>query len=1372
MKSFAAIIVIILVIAAPGCGIPSSGIDEDLKAEGSYRQSSDRCANLDLSQASMSPAMMRGLMGCLNSNEQLTETNALIQSSSDEELAPIAEAVNRLILSRPDRLSALDQSFQQLDADGTLALSLESLGRAAGHPELAPAVMRLAGQFYFGGESGILSYVLSRFSPVPNERLLAALAVLGGELNASHVSDGLDALIALTEVRASQSLQRRFRRGSPHGDGELPSAQAVAEGAVATLRAGASAERGDLGKQLLELIVSGEAFAFTDHVVPDGSLEWANATPLWGQLVTELFARDARFLRLSPSFFAALSRTETAPVRCMGGTTPLVALPPARVFQELGALSLHEFLSTVALARPFCDFPPEILAGAQTLNPLSVTPAAGVMEDWVRFTNGRPALTQFLIDVLARDGDRLANLEPAVRALSLRTGAPTDLMLFLTAYELRDRPLFQERVRSFLRPRESLDGRSLYDEAAAALQHMGAAELAQVITALEPFINDDAQVMGPMLAGLRASFHANDVHPWVDLVKDVLGEAPRNRELFTALFKITARNQVQFVRVVREFSAMCARDDGRMRGVLTSLFALFRPTAERSRVVVNRTELPAQRNHLRHNLIAEDLNPAISLPRRPDAYRACRDLDLSFSLADYADERFTAVFSDFRDCLAAQQSDEDLVRGLNLLVDTGATAGTALEGRSVFAWSVDTIKAFGRSLVATAEAVRRALTAVRDGRMTALTQGFTHWTEAATDLVSPLTRILSLAETHAGAPTAVTRNWNELQARVCETTKEYEDDVGATRCKEMPVLAAIRAQLAVWEPGADVETRTAAIIDEFETAVVHDSREALPLPQRWEKTAFTEAAQNFYDYLVNARRGDDPNGENEHKVTEALVHFLGSFNSRMNAYAPSAHEDLAMADEVAAWMVNQANQLSVVPYYYEGDLTPRVRLVSNLDRLGLTMVNTDIVTRTGAMPGVLGLSMLRLAWADEPLEERPLFGRDEVTSFTLEHTIEMLLGGLPPESACSGVHQVLCKTKMRNLKGFVLPDQVEDEYPLRLVPSLLTVLQESLTTEDRQCGRRPSDCVGLKVVRNLFASLWEKTPESLRPIFDSHHVFVGAHHNVNAAVALSRLGVFRKATLALWGKSGSDVDLRHFMRAAAILGRHPDRDLVERLLKKTLAAADQGGWSEPGRRLIPRAVSTIFDVIQGPRGALLGDTLYYAVGAFSSAHLAMAPTDVVGMLARMATGLVDERGGRASFVDHVGAASQLLASPFFAALVETFHRESLTETGAWPLFRGRYAALRASAGYPREDLDRLLEDVVSFIENPPAADTPAGVLYAHTLDILLGQLERGETEAVLRALARNPHHVQDLARALGRMGREGSAQRFLDAVGRLMVEPQ
>lgn len=1398
-------------ITLSGCGaLPGAkpSPDSSVLNLASYHQNNGQCEQVDLSQSNFAPASLRSLARCLNTSGVINATNDLIQSSRDEELAPLTEAVHRLILTQPRRLHEIDQTIQSLDRSGDLATIFNELSPLMRNGAFVTASIHALNQGYFSNTGGILGYVNSLINPTPNGRVLKALEVLGPQLTNDGIAQAIDFALTAADARVFQSLQTYFT--TSQNESSPVSLNTIVGSLVDLLNTPhydpRSSQNFDLGKEFLTLAADGSLWSALDQILPNNDPQWHAQVRPWANLLSTLYRDHGRFFSDTPTLFEALEQTRETPVTCLRNTAQLITLSPQQVFSELNHLNLKEFLSGLIAIRPFCDFPQAILSGSATYMPLAISDAAPTMESWVRAFNTDPRLTEFMIRMLrGRESalssqNRLRRLEPLVSELT-RRGVLADAFLFLSLPRITDRTRLQDALRILIAPRETLNGQSVYDVLSDVARRTNVADLVSLFRALQPFIDQNEVLVSPLIRSLRTAFYINDSHPLLDLARDILGNATQNQNLLTALFKIVARNPVLFSRSVSEIAALSQRSDGRMRELSLSVLNVFRPYARAGQYAIASHAQPPFQSRARHNLVGSDLPPLLSRPSRPDAIRACTAYDFQFSLADYNAPQFTEQFRNFAECIAFTDRDLDAERSLQFITNQTLFTGS-LQGRSLFSWTVDLVSNFARSTLAVSELADRFLAATRDQRLNASLNALPFWVDPQESLLDPLLGVLSSASRNSRPALASTNTHSPIDltgktAQVCTSRVEEDGALPVTTCESLPVLEAIRRQLAQWEPQADVATRTAEIIAEFSESIESDfnsDQDRITQQNRLitqnNNPLLLKRISKVHNYLINPRSSEeDPTASNNHKALEGLLLFAKGINAAFNPFyhdlnavslANNREGTLAVIDFMTAWMVEQANTLSVITYYYRGMTEPRVRLVSNLDRLGLTLENSDALASSGFEPAILGLQLSSAGWMDEAEEDRPVYDPERREYITLEDVVATFVSGVSEEYTCLNPankpeseytsDEKVCIGRYRNLKGVLHAGQSRDDFPQTLTPSLVSLLRTYLPV-GATCSA-PTDCFGVKMIRNLFSAIQKKTPLAFQEIMGSRG-YVGSKSNFKTMIAIAKTGVFRKGTLLLWGKDAQSPDLKHFFRSLVILAQSPEFSLIETLLKDILSPqSDRGEWTEETPReqrgLARRLFDTAIDVATHDSDAA-SQLAYYGAAGLSSLHINESPTNIIGPVVKTLTGAVQPGAGREILMQNMGAIRTMLSAPFLAATTQALFEDSVRPSGSqWSLFRTRLQNIQSRPEYPLQDLNRLSDPIIEFLYHPPRGNESGAELYRQILTTLLQDASEGHTDALLRFISQNPQDVSNLVSTLARFRREGHVIELTDMLGRFL----
>ncbi len=1451
-------ILFILCLTLPfsGCGIP---VAEKIGAAPNpnatvYHQARVECDGLDLSSSEFTPSALRSLMHCLNSNGQIPKLEAFFATSRDEELTPLSQTLSRDLLTQYPRLFEVKHTLDTLRDDGSLALQLDTLGEFLEHPDLIIASVKLLEEGYFTSEGGISGYVHNLISPTPNQNVLRALEFLGQELTHSRLEAFLNFSEAATSTRVFQNIQNHFRTTNP-GTPELTAIVFALKEFLAweisqRTFTSASEARG-LVLPLLSSVADGSFWRTADTFLPDATPQWQQNLVKIHESMRSLYLPNGEFFTRLPSFMHELNEVQShGPLACLSGTANLTGLSPRQVFSELDHLSLREFLTSLMAARPFCEFPSSFLRETATFMDLANSDGAAGLELVIRGMNRSEYLQTSLIHTLSErvhsralptDSSALRLLETIVKGVETQ-GAWDDLLLLSSNVKIQDREDLSRLAQVLVSPREEFQGKSVAHILLSAVTKTSVAHWVDFINATKPLIDESQPMAHPLAQHTRSAFLRTAAHPFFDLIRQNLTQAVAHEPFFTATFKILGRNQNAFSEVLRELSGLARREDGRLQEFLFSLLNVFSSATARGRhdIATHPVSPLDLTRYLRHDLIDTELQRAGALPRRvrrPEAILACRNYDFQFSFVDFNQNDFSSRIENMAQCLALY---EDNSRVLPALEFFSRERSPALGG-SLLNYTVNVVRSFANATQNTLAALMaRVLPEIQNGTIARLTSAFHFFLghQRSESAVDPLLSLVARSQTRAEPQVTPPAETISTPVRVCNLVGNFDDFTTAEMdCSHSyPAQEAISRALAIWEPETSANPalkaqRTQEIIFDYLHAIEHDFHSVAAKRNQGgrlltDQNPSEEIAKQRISTLLQALEtrqvpAADPQGHDKYQAAYALIDILKSLNPSFTPFgsalrpqafpttsptheAPYREQSLAMADRLASFLIEQANTLTVIPYYFLGEVKPKVILLNNLDWLTLIVEPSDALVNTSFPPAIFGLYMIPTTWDEAPEDQRPGLLQDPNDSGDLppSHDIHALvtnfLTGIgDPLQICRVTPQQIqnpgpdftddkrvCFSKVSNLRGFRNAANAE------VIGPPVTSLFLEYAPANAACDESPTACFGMKLIRNFYSLIYQYTPADLRKPFPRR-----PHSTTNLLTPadLFRTGIMRIAGKWLRGLNPNDVRVKQILRSGAILAHDQAalntlHELVPALLQH--AEIVSGQWESNGsaNSANPRGfLRALFDAIWNlpeNKKQMLLNMLSSLLQAGPSTGLMETPTNVIETSLQVTKGLLHPAGGRRLLTENLNPLLNAFSTPFYRNLFAEITEDSMrphaaananaNELSLWHAFRDRYLAGRAHRDYPRAEVDRVTNEVIAFLEHPEGAnENHRHELYQSLASTLVHEMTSGRAQELLKFMGAHPQEVDDLLRSADLLYTSGASTRLMDMLGRwIRLVPQ
>jgi hypothetical protein len=1416
LKAFSAIAI---VITSSACA-PASwfGNPEDTKiaqAPG-YRRMNGACSNMDLSRSELDLVTARKLVDCLNSGGDLGSVAALVKSMSDKELTPFVRALNRSLLRNPKNLFKLESTFNDLNEGNKLKDALSGLGELMSNDELLLRSLKIFRKAYFvekGADESLADF--DRRPKLRPELLLAARA-FSTQLTEDKVSDALDLGLLVTRAQAFSSFWENLTGSPAAREGLSPE---VARSLLAYLKTGST-----LGRTLIQHFINGNAFGFTDQVVPEDVEGLRSAVAGWSTALDINLAEKSRYILATRELFEALD----APISCMKGARSMkhAALD---IFRDLsqrpsgGASSFiqRERLIELFLAKPLCTYPDALYSHYGQMMEMASTPAIEPMGDVLgalyRVGQGdnRP-MAQFAINLLTDPGFPL--LLPALTELSSR-GTYADLFLLATVARLdapKDRAKLIELLTFLTDPIEgAARNQSVYDVLLNGFVSIEDGELTDWFKSFRATKSG----LGSAFQAIRTAYYVNNVHPLIDLLRETLTDAPEDPELLETAISLTDRPE--FAASIGEVSRMAL--DGRLRDLMGTTLSMFHGFAERGgHVEIARlSTAPALRFSTRHDLKGSDLPPA---PMPKGDFAACRAVDLTRpwnAAGPLTDGQLARIAA----CADGDGQFREVREALDFL--SSAKTDDNHPQRTIYSLVVE---AYNSIKVNTRESKILAdwsLGAVQDGRVQRVLRALPMFVKG--ELVDPLVAladpIIADIKARSGLSRLTEYGASVLRRADIQTVLAYVDDLvqikPATPAPHLPSAAEDaarfgRERILRWIsnkecaslPAADApgdalakakDARYEAIIDEYRNSVVgYAPRENGQLPRDWTLPGLKAELDPIFKKLGDV--------ENNGPLVHALLKFAARFNDP--AQYPKGY--------LEKWLRDRAGKKTLISYIYPGEQKPQVRLVNGLDRLGLVLLNADLYAEALSMNfAMVFLGKIAQAWGDVPLEQRPAEIRAPLADDThgpcgdkdapcqtmaqavaeikdIASTFTQLITGFPPMQACAQTLDPNDHDEIPEPTSPVVLDPVPapGSEAANLQVSMYNVYETiGVLEEGVQDG-------GVKVLRDLFFDLYYTGPEVNR---DPN---AGIKNNLSVIMRLVKSGLLRQVGSLLDDVDPADAaknaEVSAFFRALidgastpateplfnALFIEDKEQDLIWKVMGEILALKDPKDVelaSSIGFRLLSAIDSLGHSREASGVNPLLGPTMA-ALAPIASQYRAYLGrhADLVGD-ALTWQGLADALEGVSA---RKNAAKPKLLDLVLDALSDPSRGMDgmailasldATETSQqnWESVKTRFRAVRATPEYKDLHLGDVGDDFLKLLEgrssNAGLAPLPENErkLTRKLLNQLADLIEKDQGrlgDQLLVMSRKNPRETTALIESLAGLIRDGQVQRFLDLI--------
>lgn len=1346
------------------------------------------------------PQDLRAMAHCLNPDGALDHTIEIVDSLNDRELGALAHLANqtfftnlpllrktqRALLEEPDTKEAVQNFLHELSglgSHGDLAVALLSIGEAVfqdptGEPEsaLASLTIRYAPKFVLPylarlkGDDLLNDLVKGSWSM--DSRVAALLRRLRAEISPSQITWFLSRVQPVLDSPEYASLASQFLNEFHLNAND---AETLSNTLHELIMTGLDPKRAPL---LESFVQDPERFRVLETAltqwVPRSSPE-ASRPFLQALEQMELHVPASDVISGSLSFLRGATASRAPSPQCLRSTHELGEFHTAALLGPLSARPLAEGLTLLQLAQSLCDLPSELtsnlgpaFAWAQGFDTAALLPitkallAEAPLRQWVAESVDEPGTHRLQIAWPALEWASSQRL-----ALSgIRALAQLDLG---DAQEVRQFFLRRFAVRSVAQvgPQDLRSPDFAMINALAA--KVSPARWAQLFRGTESLAKDSSIQTRRVMNALSRVWTTGHGHPGYDGLISVLDGFSKEPEQLGALVAIALRHAPLMDASIRELSGLARQDDGRLLDLLSKLSQMTQNATRSVDVpdepVESLPSIPARVAGLQQIQFPSEVDSSVrdrSQARAADRRSLCSRISFA-SRWDTADVNpgVSAIFALFSSCLTQSSlAPSGFISFLDLLAPSRAvSSGTespkslltllAASAHRVMGTGSDVARELG-SWTASSLASRQMDTVISALPILAergVWQSVHDWLRNFAFIPHP-----DRDTSHVPAPT-----------RLCRMTGTVNDDgeIPDVQCSVLATTASgvqevLRSEVKTVEGltnEAAIEARITSILRE----VTHGSTGETFEPD-WTLPAALTYAQNLRADLINPRApARDPNHRNQYAPIRGIVGVARGMNDALNPFLRGGRLSSARAQEMASLLEDLTSTMVVFSYYYPGEFTPKVRVSSLWDLMGLLLINVNFVMPDASEPALIGLGLVACTWdgvTGEPLPHYLSAGfcGTQIPLADLPLTLRL---GLPEESSCfasgsvpsdlstiptgteSGRRELACITQVRNLVG--VPSHTPNGRSLGVLP-----LMDYL--------KRNHQGLGLKLTRAMYSSLIESTPEEFRPLFQNGE-FDGSDHNLKIISRLAQSGIFRVTTR--WVQSippeerqQALAELIEFVGFGAASERFING--LENVVIHLVGELDwerSGVWSDqpPTAQmgLWESLVRAGFDWTPAERSRLK-TTGYLSARAVSGMNLVAEPLPVLPfLLEAMATWVTPDQGFRSEFSSSLPAFLKDLAS----VEAESLARGALEAKDARSHLQALHKSLVATSS-AREFQELQFYDRVWARPREALLHPKATPEQSRALESLLRELFQGRWSAPSAQLARRSLEAPGLLRFL------------------------
>lgn len=1360
--------------------------DQSVSESISYRKINPACSRMELSRPILDVNTFKKLVSCFNSNGAIEPIQRWVnrieaddQRNHTQDLQAIVEFQNKYVLSQPRLIDQLNHTFHTLDRRDQLDPLLLQLGRWVENDEFISSTIRLFKTSYFGSS---------------HQKLLKVFEEGSRQLIPSRIAQSLDLGLTLSQSRSFSSIQTYFKGGS--FEGLLP----LTQGFMEYLAEGPDSQHVYVGKRVIEAILKYDFLESMDRVLGVTPDELKNQVDRTTSVFNVLLKQEGRLFGNLTSLFHYLRKS---PIVCLRGSKQV----PDGVMHVIRELSEHHTLDpanylkrnnklTLLALKPFCDYPPELDRYYPAMEELAdsseIGPASHLLQALYQVQRITPQgnlthpLAELVVDVLGDTGStvlgtkienssgikKLIPLLVQLNQLDDHGGVWNDLLLTASLLRMEDREQFKTVLDFLIRPLAELNGESVFDVLRETFAQIPSRDLAGFLWSLRGFINSDKELLGPVLTKFRTAYYANDVHPMLQLLRQVMADANTNEKFFDALFRVSETEE--FRDVVQLISKMA--QDHRLKDLMGAALGLFQKFGMEGKVEVHEGVEPVFEAdaHRRHNLRASDLigfRHELRSPRE-DWELACRQLDFGFNLADYDKPGYSQQISNVVSCLNHSDQYSNVEEAILFLRQNKTE-----DGRDYFQLFIDQVKSIGLSKSQVGFLVDRWMNSFDDGRFLKILSAVPYW--VAPELKNQKTGSIAEPFLKIGKPLLS----KEVRPAL-DRLQELSADV--LRRSDFPLLLKYVKEIFERYPSSqseidpekydldqieqwiqekecrhcDLRERALQVIEDYRHAVtgwdlIQDNL-GKHVRKSWKYEDFSGQFKSLLDILMKPdAQGLKTYSGSKGRVFDALLRFTRYF-SLQPGKKPNREQHYT-SDHLIRWLRDRSNDHQLITFYYPGESEPRVRLVNSLDRLELVLIGADFTAPVlGTNFGLKFLADIADAWGDEdpslwpePIQRKARRGEQIRT--------------------LAEVVQEINQTQSR-FEGLVswLPGMASIRPQMYNIHQVISVLDENVKNG------------GLRVLRDLFYQIYYTNLKSNQsPTANDNHL--------KAILKMVRMGIFRQLGRTIKLVPDGDSALNDFFQTL-IQGasQRSTRDIFDLLLVQ-----------DQQHELLMKVLEEVFQALEGESAQSFKEMIYYLVANTSSIEL----TDVVmnnlsvilkqydlfllknihvvqsvftsQELSRLIRVLYEDQNLEAK--NHLKALAQDTLSLSGPAIDSMRLIQALNENSeasqAWEEVQSRVKQLSELDDYKRLDLDQILKEILTFFEES-SADSLARDTARNLRFYLARRLDEKDLDQFLILSVSQPEGTLGFLRTLGQEVENQDLVTFFAFIRRSIYNPK
>lgn len=1367
--------------------------DQRVRSQRGYRQIAESCKGVTLQsrrgESGISVSSFRKLVGCLNSQSGIDPLEKWMASLSDEQLGPYIAWLNQEILTRPDVLFSLEESFRQLDSSSHADALLGSIGF------LFDLIGDSSGPFFQSSRLFFQSqWEGDHLDPEFEKKFVEFVK----EVSPTGVVQWTERIHAWMGSPAFLSLIRRASQSSPQEADRIQ----IADQILTYLKDQFEPHSPAVGLPLLKSLENQSFFSALDFYLKGHSeKQIADGVARQSAVLYSLFdPLSVHFPSVSHLF-----KTMDTPVTCFQGAVNIPSLFTVAL-DELLAISdskqVSDFLLrneplTLASLSASCSFPGDLSHRYRQFTRWVRRGMAGEAQKFLKAVSlessqAQGGLTEFL--VRPGDGRTFGNLlwVPSLTSLS-RQGLWEDLLLLIALPHELDRQAIAQVAAIGIRNQEILK---------RSVERMSAVDIARWIKSLSA---DEVKPYRQLLSFLEAYqqvISVNALYPLLDLAKSLVSYS-HEHDLWKNHKEVIERDEFF---AWMQFLSRSSRN-GELKNLIRSFFVVFGTASERVsdsfQVAAQTPGVSAVSMPRLHQLDHSQIKPYRDGPQWIFSPSVCDRVRFDVPWDNFSHFLFPSQLENTLACLERGTEFAQLTHGIRFLYQEKDASG-----KSLLARQVDLVKGWFSAFQKTEwkSMLESAVEGFDSGTLLPRLKAFFQWGRPDSrwqeeSAVAPLVEwssFLSQNKLEIQNFLRVFSPWFSEEKEfpnVIRLLKQIRDDAEVNR-DLLPMipsspLSIPSSRMRRWVQNhecvspSQARKREREIREDYFGALTQTSLPDGERRSRWTESEFLDKLTPVLDRI------SDRGASAPRKSLQQSIYRIFRLFSRKSHEAPTAHRPFR-PEELSKWLVQMANENRMVSLFDHGRKGARVRVVSSLDRLALLLVNGNFTVPL-FLPDNLAfrfMEKIAYAWGDSPKElwpegirkkfqnRSPLTLREAVSEIEEEVRDFKRKVGFPRLNKCAQIRdrdnsEDGVRPRAGGLRlGRWVAGRKQKERIYNAI-QVLPVLRENLPRSGQ------SSVSGMEILRNLFFEIDTSTPKAHR------HASSGTKNHFHLFTSAIDLGLLRQLTRQMNGAFLNEDRVENLVSSVVSLFSAPsalslfyelfaeraEPSFIEELVP--ILFEEWGHQRSIGKHSLMKhlLVLTLLTIEDLKIAAEVSQASVTMVRDYSKVilqepnrlHEVLRSEDLARWLSELNHNpLQTEKASLARVVREVGLSPEAVRVVF--EWIRRLDQESHFKD-VWAEWNRRRQVLLSDPQFPRENWEDAWNSIQSALALSP--DSPGGAVLFQLRKSMAIQLAQGDWMEWIGEVSRHPMEHQKLLGGVSRAMVDGDLDEFLQQIRRV-----